>query len=465
MQRIVLLLASMVAALLLASGVGLLNAVKPAEATFPGKNGKIAFASFSDIGHNIHAIDADGTGEVVLTNDRGGNNWPAWSADGTKLAFLRQSSLYTMNADGTGQTEIVRSLRAPEGSPSMSEIGSPTWSPDGTKIAFHANSAYFYGTPNFEIYVVNSDGTNPTKITNNPGGDFFPAWSPNGSKIAFTSTRDSVNFGPEPIHYNSNQEIFVMDTDGANPVRLTQHNNAEYCPARDDCRSAFNGQPDWSPDGSKIAFISIRTGSPTIFTMNADGSGQTELAQSMRLSPEYPVWSPDGSKIAFAADIGGAIWTIDAQGATAPVQVTHDNKEGIFPDWQAIRNTTPPPPPPTPDTTPPKVMSTVPGAGATRVAPTVNVKATFSEDMMASTINKTTFTLRKQGSTGFVAATVTYDPSTKTATLDPTNSLKRGATYKASVNLGAQDQAGNPLDQSASLSGSQRKDWTFKVRS
>jgi hypothetical protein len=98
------------------------------------------------------------------------------------------------------------------------------------------------------------------------------------------------------------------------------------------------------------------------------------------------------------------------------------------------------------------------------VAPTVNVKATFSEDMTASTINKTTFTLRKQNATGFVAATVTYDPSTDTATLDPTNSLRRGATYKASVNLGAQDQAGNPLDQNPSPSGSQRKDWTFKLR-
>src|SRR4028119_283733 len=97
----------------------------------------------------------------------------------------------------------------------------------------------------------------------------------------------------------------------------------------------------------------------------------------------------------------------------------------------------------------PKVTTTSPKANAKAVAPTVNVKATFSEDMTASTINKTTFTLRKQNATGFVAATVTYDPSTDTATLDPTNSLRRGATYKASVNLGAQDQAGNPLDQDA----------------
>ena len=78
------------------------------------------------------------------------------------------------------------------------------------------------------------------------------------------------------------------------------------------------------------------------------------------------------------------------------------------------------------DTTPPRVTSTVPSANATGVAPTVNGKATFSEHMTASTINKTTFTLRKQGSTGLVAATVTYDSSTDTATLDPTNSLREG---------------------------------------
>jgi hypothetical protein len=146
------------------------------------------------------------------------------------------------------------------------------------------------------------------------------------------------------------------------------------------------------------------------------------------------------------------------------------NDEGQLGDGTTTRSSTPvkvvfPDTTPTdPVLGPPRVTSTVPSAGATRVAPTVNVKATFSEDMMASTINDTTFTLRKQNTTGFVDATVTYDPSTDTATLDPTNSLKRGATYKASVNLGAQDQAGNPLDQNDSLNGSQRKDWTFKVR-
>jgi hypothetical protein len=165
-----------------------------------------------------------------------------------------------------------------------------------------------------------------------------------------------------------------------------------------------------------------------------------------------------GTNYTVALKTDGAVWTWGL------------NDSGQLGDGTTVtRNPTPvkvvfADPTPPPDTTPPRVTSTVPSANATGVAPTVNVKATFSEDMMASTINKITFTLRKQNTTGFVAASVTYDPSTDTATLDPTNSLRRGATYKASVNLGAQDQAGNPLDQNASLSGSHRKDWTFKVR-
>jgi hypothetical protein len=83
--------------------------------------------------------------------------------------------------------------------------------------------------------------------------------------------------------------------------------------------------------------------------------------------------------------------------------------------------------------------------------------------MTASTINDTTFTLRKKGSTGFTAARVSYDSSTDTAILDP-NSLKRGATYTAGVNIGTEDLAGNPLDHNSFTSGSQLQRWYIKVR-
>jgi arylsulfatase A-like enzyme len=110
-----------------------------------------------------------------------------------------------------------------------------------------------------------------------------------------------------------------------------------------------------------------------------------------------------------------------------------------------------------------QVISTIPKANANAVAPTANIKATFSEEMMASSINSTTFKLSEQGSTTKIGATVTYQPSTDTATLDPTNSLRRGVTYKAVVTTGAKDVAGNPLDQNPTTSASQQKAWSFTV--
>ena len=127
-----------------------------------------------------------------------------------------------------------------------------------------------------------------------------------------------------------------------------------------------------------------------------------------------------------------------------------------------------------PDTKAPRVtMTTVPAAGATRVAPGVNVKATFTEAMDASptatdgdpsTIKGTTFKLFKQGSTTKVAAAVSYDATTKKATLNPNANLQRGTRYRAVVTTGAQDLAGNQLDQNSNLDGLQQKTWTFKIR-
>ncbi len=111
---------------------------------------------------------------------------------------------------------------------------------------------------------------------------------------------------------------------------------------------------------------------------------------------------------------------------------------------------------------------TVPTANATNVDRTTNVKATFSEDMMASSINTNTFKLFKKGSTTKIATTVSYDPTTRTATLDPfgstTTRLARGTTYKAVVTTKATDMAGNQLDQNPSLDGLQQKKWFFTTR-
>jgi hypothetical protein len=112
---------------------------------------------------------------------------------------------------------------------------------------------------------------------------------------------------------------------------------------------------------------------------------------------------------------------------------------------------------------PPKVISTVPKANATKAAPTTNVKATYSEEMKASTINGTTFKLFKKGTTTQIAAQVSYNADAETAKLDPTNLLKRGVAYKAVVTTWAKDVEGNRLDQNSTTTGLQQKVWYFKI--
>jgi subtilisin len=115
------------------------------------------------------------------------------------------------------------------------------------------------------------------------------------------------------------------------------------------------------------------------------------------------------------------------------------------------------------DRAPPKVTSTTPANNARSVAPGANIKANFSEPMQRSSVNTTTFKLKKAGTTTFLGARVTYDPATKKATLNPNNNLQSGRTYIATVTTGAQDGAGNSLDQDSSLAGNQTKSWKFTV--
>ncbi|MBA3387977.1 MAG: Ig-like domain-containing protein [Rubrobacter sp.] len=119
------------------------------------------------------------------------------------------------------------------------------------------------------------------------------------------------------------------------------------------------------------------------------------------------------------------------------------------------------------DTTAPKVAAVTPSNRATRVSPSANVTATFSEAMKASTINATTFKLFRlnaDGSKRRVAAAVSYSQTSKKAVLNPNNNLRLGATYKATITTGARDLAGNALDQNPTKTGNQGKTWKFTVK-
>ena len=250
-----------------------------AGAVVPGANGRIVCEGGRGDPRNpeVFSINPDGTGEQVLTGHPLRDGDPSVSPDGTKIAFesFRDggSEVYVMNADGTGVTRLTFNGPA--------EDRGTSWSPDGTRIAFH--SARFPpavpgpGHSALEIFTMNADGTDQVRLTNNNFQDSLPSWSPDGTRIAFTSNRDGGDF-----------EIYVMNADGSNPTRLTNS-------------AGEDAHPMWSPDGTKITFHSRRTGNLDIFTMNANGTGVTQVTATPTFE-FFPVWSPDGTKITYTGD-------------------------------------------------------------------------------------------------------------------------------------------------------------------
>jgi Tol biopolymer transport system component len=290
---------------------GLLVGPGPAEAAFPGTNGKIAYERL-DADFDVYAVDPAGTGATDLTFDpsRFSDDFsPAWSPDGTKIAFhaTREGNfdagydIYVMNANGTGQTRLTA------GSENDYD---PAWSPDGSKLAFTRCCP----GGNAEIYVMNADGSGQTNLTNASSWDRTPAWSPEGSKIAFDSNR----VDPDA------EEIYVMNADGSAQTDLSNNPAQDYSPA-------------WSPDGSKLAFVSDRDDwNNEIYVMNSDGTGQARLTVRPGVDGA-PAWSPDGTKIAFQGYEAGnpEILVMNADG-TGQVNLTNSPASERRPDWQPL---------------------------------------------------------------------------------------------------------------------------------
>ncbi len=285
-----------------------------ARAAFPGANGKIAFVTTRDGNYEVYSMDADGNNQTRLTTNSDTDGGPDWSADGTQIAFYRESpnfpnpvnrDVYTMDADGSNEANLTNSIPL--------EFD-PVWSPDGSKIAY-----YGAASGNGEIFVMNADGTMQSNLTNAPASDESqPAWSPDGTKIAFVT--DRLGF---PFH-----EIYTMNADGSNQTSITPS-------------PGLVSSPDWSPDGSKIslaAFVGTfpSPGSDEVFVMDADGSNIQQLTSSAGADVQ-PAWSPDGSKIAFHSERDGnfEIYVMDADGDNE-TNISNDPGLDVSASWQPV---------------------------------------------------------------------------------------------------------------------------------
>lgn len=277
----------------------------PALAVTSLPAGKVLFDSNRSGNFELFSMNSDGTSQTQLTaNTAYDTFWPKLSPDRTKLLFVRTpagthdtdytgASIWTMNVDGTGLTQIL----APNAY-GWGLIGHPEWSPNGTKIVLVGGPSN-----NTQIYIVNADGSNPVLVTGNRGGtNIDPSWHPSGTKLLFVGC-------PNSFCLIWGYEVYSINTDGTGLTRLTNDSVPDYDPYYSPNSSGSSGTIAW------LRSISFTQWS--IFKMNVNGSGKTAVINDGNVNSK-PEWASDSSMIYFHRAVGGAqsfnLWRITPSG-------------------------------------------------------------------------------------------------------------------------------------------------------
>lgn len=258
---------------------------------FSPDGARLAFVRVSSdrdfgISARIHLMDADGGNQEPLTRGAGFvlTLNPQWAPGGQWLAFARFSlrrgstAIVVMRSDGTGRHAVVeRSL----GARPFGYLTEPAWDPDGSRLAYTRTTFDRNGTVRPSLHLVDRDGTNRSRLARNAG---TAAWSPNGARIAFASIRDQTEADCDGELCVLPPELYVMDADGTNRVRLTRNRG-------------YDTTPDWSADGEHLVFASDRNfpdhyDSAELYSIEPDGDCLTWLTNGFPGS-FAPDWEPN----------------------------------------------------------------------------------------------------------------------------------------------------------------------------
>ena len=227
---------------------------------------QIAFVSQRDGNPEIYVMDVDGKNQRRLTNHPDNDVSPSWSPDGKRIVFfsnrdghvhvihgLPAYEIYVMDADGGNPQNLTNN---------PFDDRNPSWAPDGKRIVFQSNRDKD-NPQNYEIYVMDADGGNQQNLTENPNEDQYPSWSPDGKRIVFSSAREGHFIG----EFGITDEIYVMDVDGGNQQRLTENRVYDEWPSwsPDGKRIAFYSCRDGN---AEIYVMDADGGNPQNLTNN-----------------------------------------------------------------------------------------------------------------------------------------------------------------------------------------------------
>lgn len=347
------------------------------------------------------------------------NDAPAWSRDGTRLAWIYRENLWTIRADGTGDRLLA------------TRAALPSWAPDGTRLVFEREEA----RDRRAVYRIDSAGGGLRRLA----AGAAPVWSPDGTKIAFVRGRDVFTVDPggggeKKLTTTARATVGPLSWSPDSTRIAVSRGGAVYSIRADgtgETRLATGAEPAWSPNGAKITYSANGIG-----LVNADGTGAARLTRG---TDGMPAWSPDSARIAFIRNptTGGQLWVTSVDGGRerrllrsfefvspqwvpngSSITVADYHEEGDLPDDAGIH------------------LVSAGGGKPSRIAPALHTSVENRDAVTGRLIKRLTIDGHARSialDSGYFAVLVDHRPGVRVELFDPSGRLRRSAAVPSSI--------------------------------